>query len=70
MESAVVLSMGAIGSNPGGVPVGVVGLDLDFPTRKISKNVGVAARGDFFVELREDDAKSAGDGLEWAGGRK
>jgi hypothetical protein len=43
---------------------GVGGFDLVFPTRKMSRNVGVGFRA------LGRDAKSAGDGFECAGGRK
>jgi hypothetical protein len=61
VESDVVLSTGVRGSNVG-VDVGVVGFDLDLPTRKRSKNVGVVARAGFFGDLRV--AKSDGEGFE------
>jgi len=59
MVSDVVLSMGP------NVDVTSAGLDLDFPTRKMSRKVGV---GDFFAFV--EAAKSSGEGFIWAGGKK
>lgn len=64
IESDVVLSTGPV---PKLGTTGVVGLDLDFPTRKISKNVGDDFCGFFaFMEA----AKSWGEGFICAGGKK
>jgi len=59
--SDVVLSMGPLPN----VDVTSAGLDLDFPTRKMSRKVGV---GDFFAFV--EAAKSSGEGFIWAGGKK
>jgi len=54
MVSDVVLSMGPL-PRADGISVG---LDLDFPTRKMSRKVGV---GDFFAFV--EAAKSSGEGF-------
>jgi hypothetical protein len=69
VESAVVLSLGGPASGVSG-PGGVVGFDRPFPTRKMSKKVGLADFAAFLNEGTTGDAKSDGDGLEWAGGKK
>jgi hypothetical protein len=48
---------------------GVDGLDLDFPSRNRSRNVGVPAREDG-LDVFEGDIKSDCEGFECAGGRK
>ena len=67
VESAVVLSLGGPTS---GVRGGVVGFDRAFPTRKISRKVGAADLVPFLYGAAAGDAKSEGDGFEWAGGKK
>lgn len=69
VESAVVLSLGGPTS---GVtrPVGEFGLDRAFATRKISRKAGPTDFVGFLVGAATGDAKSEGDGLECAGGKK
>lgn len=62
MESEVTLNIGLVPF----ATSGLAGFDLGFPTRNKSKNVGDGA----FLELLGEGGKSAGDGLECAGGRK
>jgi hypothetical protein len=69
VESAVVLNLGGPTSGVRGLG-GVVGFDLAFPTRKRSRKVGAADFAVFLFEVATGDAKSDGDGLEWAGGKK
>lgn len=69
VESAVVLSLGGPTSGAGW-PGGVVGFDRAFPTRKISRKAGVADFAAFLCGAAMGDAKSDGDGLAWAGGKK
>jgi len=69
-ESDVVRNIGPIDSTAVVVDeAGVDGLDLDFPSRNKSRNVGVPAREDNF-DAFTCDVKSAVEGFEWAGGRK
>ena len=69
VESAVVLSLGGPASGVSGLG-GVVGFDRAFPTRKMSKKVGAVDFAAFLCGGTTGDAKSDGDGLEWAGGKK
>jgi hypothetical protein len=69
VESAVVLSLGGGASGVSG-PGGVVGFDRAFPTRKMSRKAGVVDLAAFLYGGITGDAKSDGDGLEWAGGKK
>jgi hypothetical protein len=62
VESEVVLRTGARHSVE---ESGVGGFDLVFPTRNISKKVGVG-----FRVFGEDVARSEGEGFECAGGKK
>jgi hypothetical protein len=69
VESAVVLSLGGPISGVRGLG-GVDGFDRAFPPRKRSRKVGVADFAAFLHGAATGDAKSDGDGLEWAGGKK
>lgn len=73
IESDVARSIGA-GASRCGEPVGVVGFDFDLAPLNKSRNPAVGVGGlekdlEGFFEGK-DGAKSEGDGLEWAGGRK
>lgn len=61
MESDVTLKIGLVPF----ATSGLTSLDLGFPTRNKSKNGDGA-----FLELLSEEGKSAGEGLECAGGRK
>jgi len=69
VESAVVLSLGGPASGVSG-PGGVVGFDRALPKRKRSRRAGAVDFAVFLFGGATGDAKSDGDGLEWAGGKK
>lgn len=69
VESAVVLSLGGPASGVSG-PGGVVGFGRVLPTRKRSRKAGAADFAVFLFGGTTGDAKSDGEGLEWAGGKK